>query len=136
MKYIVYILLMSLSLFSQNINYSSSYNQALKDSKQENKLLYVLITSSTCKWCRKFENTTLKDKAIQNRLNKEFITVHLSSDNDKIDKKFKTSPVPRHYFTDKNGKILYSALGYRDTVLFESFMNNAQEKYEKNKTKK
>lgn len=135
MKYFFVTILLTLTLFSNNTNYSNQYEQALLDAKKENKLVYVLITSATCKWCRKFENTTMQDSLVQDRLNKEFITVHLSVNEDKIDEKFKTSPVPRHYFTDINGKILYSALGYRDQALFDSFMDNAQDRYKKQKIK-
>jgi len=135
MKYFIFTIFITLTLFSKNINYLNNYEEALKNAKKENKLLYVLITSPSCQWCRKFESTTLKNTLIQDRLNEEFITLHLSLGRDNIDKKFKTSPVPRHYFTDTSGEILYSALGYRDQALFDSFMDNAQDRYKKNKIK-
>jgi len=133
MKYLILFIFLTLTLFSQNIH---NYEQTLNDAKKENKLIYILITSNSCKWCRKFERSTLENTLIRDRLDKEFITLHLSVEDDKIDKKFKTSPVPRHYFVDEKGKILYSALGYRDAVLFDSFMDNAQYKYKKLKQNK
>jgi hypothetical protein len=136
MRYIVSLILISFSLFSAELDWSHNYKQGLVDAKKEHKLLYVFITSDACKWCRKFESTTLQDRAIKKRLYSEFITIHLSRDRDEIPEKFKTAPVPRHYFTDAEGNILYSTLGHRGVECFDSFMDNAHERFKlKNKDK-
>ena len=129
MKYLVSIILFSTLLFSSDLGWSSDYEKALIQAKKENKFVYVLITSDSCRWCRKFEQTTLLDMDIEDRLEDEYITIHLSRDQHKIPGKFKTSPVPRHYFLDQKGDILYDTLGYRDVELFNSFMDNAKERY-------
>ena len=128
MKSFIAIFLLVIGLFASELGWSSDYKQALMKAKQEHKLVYVFITSDSCKWCRKFENTTLQDKKILKRLYSEFEVVHLSRDRHKIPKGFETSPIPRHYFVDSDGKILYSSLGYRDVECFDAFMDNAQEK--------
>ena len=135
MKYLVSIILLSTLLFSSDLGWSSDYEKALIQAKKENKFVYVLITSDSCRWCRKFEQTTLLDMDIEDRLEDEYITIHLSRDQHKIPGQFKTSPVPRHYFLDQKGDILYNTLGYRDVELFNSFMDNAKERY-KNKNRK
>ena len=129
MKYLVSIILFSTLLFSSDLGWSSDYDKALIQAKKENKFVYVLITSDSCRWCRKFEQTTLLDMDIEDRLEEEYITLHLSRDQHKIPGKFKTSPVPRHYFLDQKGDILYDTLGYRDVEMFNSFMDNAKERY-------
>jgi len=131
MKFILIVLMLCEMLFGAQLSWSFDYSKALQTAKKEHKLVYVLIVSDTCKWCKKFENTTLQNKKIKERVNKEFVRVLLSRDRHFIPQGFKTSPVPRHYFVDENGKILYSALGYRDAELFNSFMDNAQENYKK-----
>ena len=40
---------------------------------------------------------------------------------------FKVRPVPRHYFTDAAGKILYDSLGYRSVDTFRAFMGYAED---------
>lgn len=132
MRYILSIMVLVMSLFSADIDWSHDYEKALSQAKKEHKLVYVLITSDSCRWCRKFEKTTLEDEAIKKRLYAEFVTVHLSRNRDNIPKQFEKSPVPRHYFTDFHAEILYSALGYRDIETFDSFMSNAEDKYNKN----
>ena len=136
MRLLVSLVFLSMILFSAELNWSNDYNKTLLKAKKENKPVYILITSQSCKWCIRFENTTLQDKNIKKRLHSQFMTLHLSREKDYIPSKFKTAPVPRHYFVDSNGDILYMALGYRDVELFDSFMSNAQEKQKSNNTAK
>ena len=129
MKTIALFFLLQLSLFSAQLHWTNEYNKALEDAQREHKPIYLLIVSDTCKWCRKFENLIMQNKQIKVRVNKEFVTVLLSRDTDVIPKGLKTSPVPRHYFLDERGDILYSSLGYRKAGTFNSFMDYAQEEY-------
>ncbi len=128
MKYLILVFMLVGSLYSANLDWSNDYKKALVDAKKEHKLVYIFITSDSCQWCRKFEETTLRDENITKRLYSEFITIHLSRDKDKIPKKFETAPVPRHYFTDAAGNILYSSLGHRKVECFDAFMDNAQDR--------
>ena len=134
MKYYFYLVvaffLINLNLGADEIKWSHDYHKALIQAKKENKLVYVLITSDDCRWCRKFEQTTLIDMDIEDKLEEEYITIQLSRDHHKIPAKFKTSPVPRHYFLDQKGDILYDTLGYRNAEVFNSFMDNAKQRYD------
>jgi len=132
-RYLLTVVLLTTSLFSANLNWSHDYEKGLSDAKKEHKLVYTLITSDSCGWCRKFESTTLQDKEILKRLHREFILIHLSRDRDKIPKEFETAPIPRHYFTDAKGNILFDSLGHRSTECFNTFMNKAQSKVKSKK---
>ncbi len=136
MKYITVWILLITALFAEGVNWPSDYEAALKQAQKEHKLVYVLITSVDCGWCKKFERTTLQDPAIKKRLKKEFVTVHFTRELDFVPEKFKTAPIPRHYFTDAKGTILYNSLGYRKVDTFNAFMDNAEEKYEMNQEEK
>lgn len=133
MKKIALILLMTLALFGSGIDWPHDYKQALAKAKQENKILYVLLTSDNCRWCRKFENTTLQEDVIKERLAKDFVVVHISRDRDFVPKYFETTPVPRHYFVDGNEQILFESLGHRGVECFDAFMDSAQEDYKVSK---
>ena len=128
MKYIISMMLLAVSLMATELKWFDNYDAALVGAKKENKLVYVFISSSQCGWCHKFEKTTLQDEGVKKRLKSEFITVHLVRDFDTVPPQFKTSPVPRHYFTNSNGKILYDTLGYRKVECFNAFMDNAQDR--------
>jgi len=125
MKYILSMILLAVSLMATELHWYDDYDVALKEAKKEHKLIYIFISSASCGWCHKFETTTLEDKNVKRRLKKDFITVHLVRDFDDIPKKFKVRPVPRHYFTDANAKILYDSLGYRSVDTFKAFMGYA-----------
>jgi len=128
MKYLILVLLLSVALFANDLAWSHDYNATVEKAKKSKKLVYTLITSESCKWCRKFESTTLQDKITLQRLYKEFEVVHLSRDKDNIPTNFEISPVPRHYFTNTKGEVIYSSLGHRGVECFDSFMDNAQNK--------
>ena len=115
-------------LLSAEMDWLHDYKVAQEKAALSKKPIYVFITSDSCKWCRKFETTTLKDKAVLKRLYAEFELVHISRDRHSTPQIFEKSPVPRHYFTDANGTILYSSLGHRGVECFDAFMDNAQKK--------
>ncbi len=133
MRYLLTIILFTVTLMATELHWYDEYEDALHEAKKEHKLIYVFISSSQCGWCHKFEKTTLQDEEIKKRLQKEFITVHLVRDFDTVPPQFKTSPVPRHYFLNADGKILYDSLGYREVDTFKAFMGYAQDNTQKEK---
>ncbi len=133
MKKIVLLLVMALSLFGSGIDWPSDYKKALAKAKQEKKILYVLLTSDNCRWCRKFENTTLQEDVIKEKLHKNFVVVHISRDRDFVPGYFETTPVPRHYFVDGNEKIVFESLGHRGIECFDAFMDSALKDYKVSK---
>lgn len=133
MKVCITALFLCAGVFGADLDWSHDYIKMQEKAKVSKKPIYVLITSDNCKWCRKFETTTLQIKDIQKRLSSEFEVVHISRDRHKVPSAFETSPVPRHYFTDAEGNILYSSLGHRQQECFESFMDNAQKKIKTSK---
>jgi len=127
MRYFIVIFFLSAILFAEELHWYDDYKEAKSMAKQTHKLIYVFISSAHCGWCHKFENTTLQDKDVQKELDQDFIAVHLIRDFDTIPKKFQVSPVPRHYFTDAKGNILYDTLGYREVDSFKAYMGYAKD---------
>lgn len=125
MRFIVWILVSVAVLFAGELHWQKDYKSAMQQAKKLDKPVYVLITSEHCRWCKKFEHTTLQNKQIQKRLEKRFVVVKLVREHDNVPQKFETSPIPRHYFVDKNGTILYDSLGHRQVECFNAFMDNA-----------
>lgn len=128
MKLILILIFLFVTSLYSSIEMQTNYEKALKIAKVENKRIYMLIVSDNCRWCKKFENTTLKDKELLNRLNKKYVLLHLSRDKDYIPKKFKTTPVPRHYFLSSTGKVIFPVVGYRDVETFNSFLDTVNER--------
>ncbi|MCD6173154.1 MAG: thioredoxin family protein [Sulfurimonas sp.] len=130
MKYIFVVFLLATTLFSSN-SWQTNYHTALKIAQDKNKRVYMLIVSDDCRWCKKFERTTLKDRKTLERLNEKYILLHVIRDKNYIPSRFKTAPIPRHYFLTSKGKELFSVVGYRDVKIFNSFLDNVDERYER-----
>ena len=129
MKSILIVLVFMGSLFASSIDWPSDYEKALKQAKVENKKVYLFITSDYCKWCREFEDTTLKDKEVLKKLKKDYILLHLSQERHTVEKRFqKLSFVPKHFFLDTEGEILYEDYGYRTEDYFTKLLEELKEK--------
>ncbi|MEA3227515.1 MAG: DUF255 domain-containing protein [Campylobacterota bacterium] len=115
---------------SSELNWNSSYEKALKEAKAQNKDIYMLIVSSDCRWCRKFESTTLQDSEVIKRLEKKYILLEVNKDKDFIDPRFNTKSVPRHYFIREDEKIIHNFLGAWNRSDFYSFLKDVDKKRE------
>lgn len=90
----------------------TSYEEAFKAAKAENKPVFILFATEYCRWCRKLKQTTLKDSTIVSRLNKEYVVLFLDRDKSTYPSKYRVKGVPAVYFTDKNEEIFTSMVGY------------------------
>ncbi|WP_373003611.1 thioredoxin family protein [Sulfurimonas sp.] len=131
MKYIILTILLISSLLGDEHEWSSDYKEALKIAKKEKKDVYVLITSQSCRWCRKFEGSTLQNERVLEMLEQKYVLVHADRDMDYLPKKFKIKRVPRHYFVTAEGKVIYSFLGYWDELDFRSFLGDVDRERKK-----
>lgn len=132
MKKLYLFVFMAVSVFASEINWNSSYDQALEQAKKENKPLMVLITSEQCRWCRKLENTTLKDESIINHINGKFQAVNVIRDKSVYPKILSAKMVPMSYFIDpKTGKVLSSIPGYWESEDYNSILDEALQKFKK-----
>lgn len=132
MKKLLLLVFMAVYILGADINWNTSYDQALSKAKKENKPLMVLITSEQCRWCRKLENTTLQDESIVNRINGKFEAVNVIKDKSNYPKNLTAKMVPMSYFLDpKTGKVLYSIPGYWESEDYNSILDDAQQKFKK-----
>jgi thioredoxin-related protein len=116
------------TLFGGELGWNHDYKKALEQAKIEKKDVYMLITSANCRWCRKFEATTLQDEAILQRLKKQYVLLHIDRDEDYMPEHFKKKRVPRHYFLRAGGEVIYSFLGYWANEDFISFLHDVDKR--------
>ncbi len=131
MKKLVLLVLLLANLVASDIAWNDTYEQAQAKAKKESKPLLVLITSEQCRWCRKFEATTLQDEDVISKLNSKFVTVHVTRDKSVYPKSLSAKMVPMNYFLDSNGKVLYSMPGYWPVEDYQSILDDALLKYKK-----
>ncbi len=130
MKKVLFLMLLSFSLFGAEVKMIHSYKKAKDLQQKTGKIIYVLITTPECPWCHKFKTKTLPNDNIWKKLNKYFIPVELERGFDDIPSIFKTRPVPRHYFV-KNDKIIYDDLGYFKVEIFDLMMDEVLKEVKK-----
>ncbi len=123
-----YFILVAVFISTLNaLNWSSDYEAALKEAKKEKKDIYLFLGSEYCKYCDKFkEEVLIKDEVIK-RLKKSYVLLYLSRDIDDIPAGLETKPVPRHYFLDSNGKVIYTTIGGRSIEGFYELLEEAKE---------
>lgn len=124
MKIIIAILLCASFLFGAKLGWSNDYKKTIALAKEQNKEVYILMTSSDCRWCRKFENTTLRDKKILEQLKSKYVVMHLDRDFDDFPKKFIVKIVPSHFFITSKEDIIYKFPGYWNVEDFTSFLKD------------
>lgn len=116
------------ALFGADLDWNHDYKKALEAAQKEKKDIYMFITSANCRWCKKFESTTLEDEAILQKLKKQYVLLHIDRDADYMPESFKKERVPRHYFLRADGTIIYSFLGYWNSEDFTSFLGDVKQR--------
>lgn len=135
LKTLFVILFFAGTLFGADLNWNHDYNKALQEAEKKKKDIYMFITSDNCRWCRKFEATTLQDEVILQKLKKKYVLLHIDRDMDFMPEHFKKQRVPRHYFLRADGTTIYSFLGYWDVEDFTSFLGDVDKRRIKQDTK-
>lgn len=76
-KYLIYILLLSShTIWAQLNSYSFEDISTLKEQKP----IVVFLHTNWCKYCKLMENTTLKNKKVINKLNKDFYFISFNGE--------------------------------------------------------
>jgi len=126
------LLLLSLSIFSlcaMELNWAETYQEALVKAKAENKNIMLLITSHTCRWCRKLESETLTNEEVITRMNKDYISVHVTRGEDDYPQELVAPGVPATYFLDNEGNpIIRKVMGYWNVEDYSSFLDDVDYK--------
>lgn len=129
MKILITAFLFCITLLAgAELGWSNDYKKAIDDANVQNKDIYVLITASDCRWCRKFENTTLQEKDMIDYLKSKYVLVHLDRDFDDLPEHLVAKRVPTHYFVTKDGKIIHTFPGYWSSEDFKVFLGDIEEK--------
>ena len=90
-----------------------SYNQGLALAKQEEKKIFVHFYADWCAYCKKMENETLKNSAVIDYLNQNFIPVRVNSDKDRdLARNYYIRGLPSTWFVSETGEKISSLPGY------------------------
>lgn len=106
-------LLMS-TLAAVELNWEHDFDKALATAKKEHKMVYLFIGADNCKHCDRFKKQTLSNKALIEKMKKEYVLLYMSRDQHKIPDGFEKYGVPMHYFLTADGKVVAVIQGSRE----------------------
>ena len=122
-------LTLSASDLIKSLGYYTDYTQAVVAAKTENKPLMLVVVTSYCPWCRKFERKTLSAKPIAATVKKSYIAVIVdrNKDSGSFPQRFQTPRIPTVFFIDANsGKEYWETIGYLNKNDFTDALKEAQ----------
>jgi thioredoxin-related protein len=123
------------SLHAAEVLWAHSFKEALLKAQTEDKNLMVLITTESCRWCRKLESETLKDGDVISRLNADYVSVHLTRDVDEYPRYLNAPGVPATYFLNRAGQpIIKRVMGYWNAEDYLSYLDDVDYKLGKKDT--
>ena len=135
MKVFFVMLLLHLSLFASQILWHSDYKSAFEKAQQSNKMVLLFLTSQDCTFCKKLMETTFQEIKVIERVNKEYISVHLDKDLDTYPATFATKAVPKIFFLNAKEEIVDYSLGYWDATDFLFTLDDVQKRIQKKEKK-
>ncbi len=125
-----------------------SYDEAVKHSKKKPRKIFVDVYTDWCGWCKKMDQTTLKDPKITAYMNKKYYSVKLNAESDKIisfqgkamterelaGKVFKISGYPSTVYLESDEKIIQPVPGYMDVPTLDKILHYIGEDHYKTTT--
>ncbi len=139
MRIFSFLLILTLTLFAspeaaKELGYHSDYDKALSIAKKENKPLMLVVVTTYCPWCRKFERKSLASKTIAPIVKSMYIPVIVDRNKDDalFPKKFQTPRIPTVFFIDpKDGKKYWESIGYLNKKEFAEALKDAEVLFKK-----
>ena len=114
--------------FINSMKYEKNYTEAIKKAKVEKKQVMLVLSSSSCPWCRKMEKQTLSNFAIDKIVKDNFIPLALDKDNDTYPNKFEPQYVPTVLFINpKTEEYFVQSVGYKAPEKFKESIEEAIE---------
>jgi len=102
----------------------SSYEDALKSSKEQNKQIFLFLTAEWCGWCKKMKSETLSDPKVKEKLDQYIVYVLDIDKEPQAAQKFKIKTVPAYMVIDSEESFTIKGSGYRSTDKFLEWLSN------------
>ena len=114
---------------AEQLGYYSDYAMALSVAKKEKKPLMLVVVTSYCPWCRKFERKSLAAPNIADKVHSGFVAVIVDRNKDAatFPKQFQTPRIPSVFFVDpKSAKAYWETVGYLNKKEFSEALDDAR----------
>lgn len=128
MKKLILLLAMSLTLAAGELGWTNDYEAAKKEAEASGKVIYVLVTTPVCRWCKKLKMTTLADPEVAERLERLVVGVEATRSIDNYPSKLKAPMVPMSFFLSPDDRVLVKMPGYWGKEDFMSILDDVERK--------
>jgi thioredoxin-related protein len=122
-----FILIGTLFIISNIFGQTSSFNDALKKAKDEDKKLIVDVYTDWCGWCKKMDADAYQNKGIKKIIKKNFVFVKLNAEGSGSIK------YNGKEYTETDLALLFQVSGYPTTVFLEPDGKVIEYKYDNQK---
>lgn len=139
MKKIVFILLVvTFSLFGAGVKWEKDYSTAIAKAKGANKPLMFIVSNHHCRFCLQFENTTLKDPKVVQKLNNDYVSAIVYMDENSIfPNQLNVPGTPGTWFLKSNGEPMFEPImGAVENKEFLKALDIVKDEYKKSATQK
>ena len=134
MRIVLLLLTLSVLLFAtedtaEKLGYYSDYATALSVAQKEKKPLMLVVVTSYCPWCRKFERKSLAAPNISAKVYSRFVAVIVDRNKDAatFPKQFQTPRIPSVFYIDpKSAKAYWETVGYLNKKEFSEALDDAK----------
>jgi thioredoxin-related protein len=105
------------------IEWRANLDAAHKESVEKNKPMLLFFESDTCAFCRKMNNTTLKDQGLIWSINRSYIPVKMNvREHRKIALKLEIKRIPATIALTPHADLLGGTIGYVDARQFREML--------------
>ncbi len=118
------LIFLHVNLHANEIKWLHNYDKAVVKAISQNKKIFLLLTSETCRWCRKLEATTLEDPTIVERINQKYIAVALTRNKDSYPAYLEAKMVPMSFFLTQKGRVINSMPGFWNVEDYHSILDD------------
>ena len=105
------LLLCNALLFGDTTLKNVSYEDALKVANEDNKTIMIKMTAQHCKYCKRMDKNVLSDEEVISTIVKDFVSVEIDVDKEKIPLDLNRTMTPTFIFVNKDEKIIKKVIG-------------------------
>jgi len=110
---------------AKSLGYGTSYAEALKKAKKEDKMVMLIIVKEHCRYCEKLVKKTLVHPEVEIEA-EAFVPVIMEQDSD-LPEALSPKRVPMTFFIDpKTEKSVWEVIGFEESMEFVRSMEEAK----------
>ncbi len=137
-KIVLMVFMLGTFLFGAEIKWEKEYSVAITKAKAAKKPVMFVISNHNCRFCVQFENITLKNPKVIQKLNADFISAIVYIDENPIfPRQLNVPGTPGTWFLKSDGEPMYEpVMGAIESDQFLNALESVKQEYKKSATSK